>query len=172
MAGLLVAGVATAATSLSFTNTFTLEPGDYCLVQTNTLDGNKLKVVTTVNDGACEGDGETITIAAPEPVSVETPEQCSGITFNGVTKVSDTYGDIVVGTSKNDLLIANKGGSKVEGKGGRDCIVIVDNSVGEGNGGNDVILHSGFGGAAKGGTGTDYCEVGAGSSKQSCELPV
>lgn len=188
----LVALPVLAATNLSFKNSTTLQPGTYCHKHTFVVEGRKVTSTTTIKDGACTDGGDTIVIPAPVVaaavvVTPEVPAECSHITFNGVTKVNNTYGTNVVGTSLNDYLVSNAGGSRVDGLGGDDCIVIVENSTANGGAGNDVILHSGNGGlgngnggddfirvgnqsGANGGAGTDTCEIGAQSGAQNCEL--
>lgn len=184
----LFGNFAYAATTFSITNSTTLAPGDYCVLDTHTLDGNKLTFKDSVTSGACTDGGENLTIegaavaeVTPTPTPEATPTPTPTATPAPVTIPAHCPQDVeynvitvpvnaseIQGTSQADLIVAQSG-VKVFAKGGNDCVQTTSGSRVEGDGGNDFIK-TGTGSILKGGTGTDTCIAGSGSSKQSCEL--
>lgn len=173
LVGLVAIGVvaafafADAATNLSFSNTFTLSPGTYCLEEEHEVDGNELHASLTVTDGACDNGGETVVIAGgeeEEDEEVVIPSECPDLDYNVITEGS---GVTIRGTSGPDFITAGTG-VKVRARGGDDCVVVGSGSKVYGQGGDDHIT-TGSGSYVRGGTGDDICFAGVGSNVK-CEV--
>ncbi len=86
-------------------------------------------------------------------ISIEIPEECQSIDFNGQTIFGTSGNNNLNGGSKNDLIIGFEGNDRINGGGGDDCLI--------GNEGVDRIK----GGSGKdvlfGGTGDDDLDGGS-----------
>ncbi|MEX0622168.1 MAG: hypothetical protein WD187_04255 [Candidatus Woykebacteria bacterium] len=89
-------------------------------------------------------------------ISVEVPEECGDIEFDGDPIFGTSSGDSINGTNGNDLIFGLEGGDSINGRGGDDCIVGGDEGDGlRGNSGNDVILGGAGGDSLRGNDGND-----------------
>ena len=97
-------------------------------------------------------------------ISVEVPQECSELEFDGDPIFGTSRGDRLNGGPGNDLIFGLEGGDSINGNGGDDCIVGGEGSdSARGNNGNDVILGQGGSDSLKGNNGEDLLIGGEGS---------
>lgn len=126
---------------------FTLGPGETVIFTFETFfpasSGNIYQLNTLTFD---------ITIGT----TIEIPQECSGITFDGEIIIGTAGNDKLDGKQKNDLIIGLEGNDKIDGEGGDDCIVGgMGNDKLRGGSGNDSITGNEGNDKIDGGSGND-----------------
>lgn len=104
-------------------------------------------------------------------ISVDLPDACDNITFNGNIIFGTSGADALTGTSKNDLIVGFEGNDVLSGGSGNDCLIGGSGQdILNGGSGNDVhdggpqkdIINGGFGNdQIEGGLGNDFINAGS-----------